>query len=326
MLFSSVFHGNCRSSCPVSFVSTNNLAIDVSSTNIVLGVFDGQTLVQSGVARRCASGRPTSSGCGRTVRPQQIERVRIRGVILGSVVPPLTRTSHDGAALRRHTRSSTGVNTSMPISREPAEVGADPHRQRGRGVGEFGGEWTAAHRRRSGRRRRSTRSVERRVQSMPNVTFPPTRSLRAPCRASTSESPPASSGGRQWERWVRAVLGLSGWWKGSCGARATSWAAARVRRDGQARRQSRRDAHHQHRRRPDLRRESCGNATSRRRRWPSRLISAQIETYLCRKTTGILIRWSVRRSTWCRRGPTGRPLKVATRIDHYFPLLPQGAP
>src|SRR6266545_2053736 len=107
------------------------LAIDVGNTNIVLGVFDGRTLVQSW--RLQTLRERTSDELGLLVdglfAHSRIERVQIRGVILGSVVPPLTGTF--AAMVRRYFGVpplvvEPGVNTSMPILYDhPAEVGAD---------------------------------------------------------------------------------------------------------------------------------------------------------------------------------------------------------
>ena len=70
------------------------LAIDVGNTNIVLGVFDGSTLVQSW--RLQTLRERTSDELGLLVdglfAHSRIERGQIGGVILGSVVPPLTGT------------------------------------------------------------------------------------------------------------------------------------------------------------------------------------------------------------------------------------------
>jgi type III pantothenate kinase len=107
------------------------LAIDVGNTNIVLGVFDGATLVQSW--RLQTVRERTSDELGLLVdglfAHSRIERVQIRGVILGSVVPPLTGTI--AAMVQRYFGVTAlvvepGVNTSMPILYDhPAEVGAD---------------------------------------------------------------------------------------------------------------------------------------------------------------------------------------------------------
>ena len=107
------------------------LAIDVGNTNIVLGVFDGETLIQSW--RLQTLRERTSDELGLLVdglfAHSRIERVQIRGVILGSVVPPLTGTLR--AMVQRYFGVAAlvvepGVNTSMPILYEnPSEVGAD---------------------------------------------------------------------------------------------------------------------------------------------------------------------------------------------------------
>jgi type III pantothenate kinase len=107
------------------------LAIDVGNTNIVLGVFDGTTLVQSW--RLQTLRERTSDELGLLVdglfAHSRIERVQIRGVILGSVVPPLTGTIR--SMVQRYFGLTAmvvepGVNTVMPILYEnPSEVGAD---------------------------------------------------------------------------------------------------------------------------------------------------------------------------------------------------------
>jgi len=107
------------------------LAIDVGNTNIVLGVFDGASLIQSW--RLQTLRERTADELGLLVdglfAHSRIDRVRIRGVILGSVVPPLTGTVR--AMVRRYfgveaVTVEPGVNTGMPILYEqPGEVGAD---------------------------------------------------------------------------------------------------------------------------------------------------------------------------------------------------------
>ena len=107
------------------------LAIDVGNTNIVLGVFDGATLVQSW--RLQTLRERTADELGLLVdglfAHSRIERVQVRGVILGSVVPPLTGTMRLMAQRYFGVPALTvepGVNTGMPILYEnPAEVGAD---------------------------------------------------------------------------------------------------------------------------------------------------------------------------------------------------------
>ena len=107
------------------------LAIDVGNTNIVLGVFDGPTLVHSW--RLQTLRERTSDELGLLVdglfTHSKIDRARIGGVVVGSVVPPLTGTLLMMA--RRYfgvtpLNVEPGVNTGMPILYEnPAEIGAD---------------------------------------------------------------------------------------------------------------------------------------------------------------------------------------------------------
>jgi type III pantothenate kinase len=107
------------------------LAIDVGNTNIVLGVFEGQELVRSWrlqtVRERTSDelalqldGLLTHAG---------IDRRRIDGIIMGSVVPPLT-TTVAGMIWRFFEHKPLVVdpvqNAGMPILYDnPAEVGAD---------------------------------------------------------------------------------------------------------------------------------------------------------------------------------------------------------
>ena len=107
------------------------LAIDVGNSNIVMGVFDGTRLIQSW--RLQTVRERTSDELGLLVdglfAHSRIDREKIRGVILGSVVPPLTGTVRQ--MVERHFGVAAvivepGVNTGMPILyKNPAEVGAD---------------------------------------------------------------------------------------------------------------------------------------------------------------------------------------------------------
>ncbi len=97
----------------------------------MLGVFEGASLVQSW--RLQTLRERTSDELGLLVEGlfahSRIERSRISGVILGSVVPPLTGTMK--MMSQRYfgvtaLNVEPGVNTGMPILYEnPAEVGAD---------------------------------------------------------------------------------------------------------------------------------------------------------------------------------------------------------
>jgi type III pantothenate kinase len=107
------------------------LAIDVGNTNIVLGVFDGATLVQSW--RLQTLRERTADELGLLVdglfEHSRIERVQIRGIILGSVVPPLTPTFCDLCRGRFRCEPlvvGPDLDTGITIRYEsPADVGAD---------------------------------------------------------------------------------------------------------------------------------------------------------------------------------------------------------
>jgi type III pantothenate kinase len=107
------------------------LALDVGNTNIVLGVFDGTTLVQSW--RLQTLRERTADELGLLVDGlfayHRIDKTEVTAVVMGSVVPPLTGTTR--AMVERYfgvkaLNIEPGVNTGMPILYEnPAEVGAD---------------------------------------------------------------------------------------------------------------------------------------------------------------------------------------------------------
>jgi type III pantothenate kinase len=107
------------------------LAIDVGNTNIVLGVFEGTELVRSW--RLHTQRERTSDELGLLVdglfAHGRIERARVDGIVLGSVVPPLTTTVT--AMLWKYFERKALVveparNAGMPILYDnPSEVGAD---------------------------------------------------------------------------------------------------------------------------------------------------------------------------------------------------------
>ncbi len=107
------------------------LAIDVGNTNIVLGVFDGERLAESW---RLATLRERTADEVGILLTHLFERSRIDlgtvdGIILASVVPPLTRTMEEMAERYFGHQPLTvdpGANTGMPILYSPAsDVGAD---------------------------------------------------------------------------------------------------------------------------------------------------------------------------------------------------------
>ena len=107
------------------------LAIDVGNTNIVLGVFEATTLVRSW--RLLTLRERTADEVGLMVTGlfahEQIPLDRITGVVMASVVPPLTPIM-EGMTRRYFGRDAFLVdpvsNAGMPILyKNPAEVGAD---------------------------------------------------------------------------------------------------------------------------------------------------------------------------------------------------------
>jgi type III pantothenate kinase len=107
------------------------LAIDVGNTNIVLGVFEKSELVRSW--RLQTLRERTADELGLLVEGlfahDRIDRSKIDGIVLGSVVPPLTNTVV-GMLWRYFQRDPLVVdparNAGMPIRYEnPSEVGAD---------------------------------------------------------------------------------------------------------------------------------------------------------------------------------------------------------
>ena len=107
------------------------LAIDVGNTNIVLGVFDGDRLVESW--RLATLRERTADDIGIWVTQlfehRAIDVNRISGIVMGSVVPPLTGTLMTMA--QRYFGLSplnvdSSTDTGMPLLyKHPSEIGAD---------------------------------------------------------------------------------------------------------------------------------------------------------------------------------------------------------
>ena len=107
------------------------LAIDVGNTNIVLGVFDDDRLIESW--RMATLRERTADEIGIWVanlfEHRAIDINRISGIVMGSVVPPLTGTLMTMAeryfGLAPLNVDST-VDTGMPLLyKHPSEIGAD---------------------------------------------------------------------------------------------------------------------------------------------------------------------------------------------------------
>jgi type III pantothenate kinase len=107
------------------------LAIDVGNTNIVLGVFEADRLTQSW---RLATMRERTADEIGIVMTHLFARAgipidKVSGIILSSVVPPLTRTMEEMSERyfdRTPLTVDPGRNSGMPVLYEPAsDVGAD---------------------------------------------------------------------------------------------------------------------------------------------------------------------------------------------------------
>ena len=107
------------------------LAIDVGNTNIVLGVFDGDRLTQSWRLQTLRERTADELGILVTQLFGQsgARQGRIEGIILSSVVPPLTGTMQEMAERYFGQTPLTvdpSTNTGMPILyTPPSDVGAD---------------------------------------------------------------------------------------------------------------------------------------------------------------------------------------------------------
>ena len=106
------------------------LAIDVGNTNIVLGVFEGELLTESW--RLVTMRERTSDEIGILVthlfERSDIDLSRIDGIILSSVVPPLTRTMEEmcDRFFEKSPLTVDPANTGMPVLYQPpSDVGAD---------------------------------------------------------------------------------------------------------------------------------------------------------------------------------------------------------
>jgi type III pantothenate kinase len=107
------------------------LAIDIGNTNIVLGVFDGDRLAESW--RLATMRERTADEIGilvtRLFERSGIDLARVDGIILSSVVPPLTRPMEEMAERyfgRQPMTVDPTTNTGMPVRYQPvSDVGAD---------------------------------------------------------------------------------------------------------------------------------------------------------------------------------------------------------
>ena len=175
------------------------LAIDVGNTNIVLGVFEGERLVESW--RLATLRERTSDEIGIWVAQlfehRAIDVDKVTGIVMGSVVPPLTSTFMTMAQRyfgMRPLNVDSSVDTGMPILyKNPAEVGADRILNGVAAYRLYGRERQRADDRRrfrhchDVRRHFGERGISRRHHHARACRFPPMRSFSAPrgCRVST---------------------------------------------------------------------------------------------------------------------------------------------
>lgn len=107
------------------------LALDVGNTNVTIGVFDGARIVQRW--RLTTARSRTVDEVGILIRQlcdsAAIEPAAIRGVVVGSVVPPLDGTLRDAIVGYLHAEPlfiAPGIKSGMPLKVEaPLELGAD---------------------------------------------------------------------------------------------------------------------------------------------------------------------------------------------------------
>ena len=107
------------------------LAIDIGNTNIVLGVFEGTTLRHSW--RLTTMRERTGDELGLLVdgvfASAKLDRTKITGVILASVVPPLTVPAQEMVQRYFGVKAlvvEATLDTGMPVLYDtPADVGAD---------------------------------------------------------------------------------------------------------------------------------------------------------------------------------------------------------
>jgi type III pantothenate kinase len=106
------------------------LAIDVGNTNVTIGVFDGNTLAHNW--RLAALRERTSDELGilitRLFEQARIDVSAVTGIVIASVVPPLTRPMEEMCEryFRRPPLFVDVANAGMPVRYSPAaDVGAD---------------------------------------------------------------------------------------------------------------------------------------------------------------------------------------------------------
>jgi len=120
------------------------LAVDIGNTNIVLGIFEGEDLTQSW---RLATLQDRTADelrvlVGRLFEERDLDMTDVSGVVLASVVPPLTSTVTEmvRGAFGRDALAIDATNVGLPIAYQaPGDVGADRLVNAVAALDEFGG-------------------------------------------------------------------------------------------------------------------------------------------------------------------------------------------
>lgn len=107
------------------------LVVDIGNTNIVLGVYEGASLIAHWrlETRRERTSDEYTLLVRQLIEGERLPKEKISGAILASVVPPLTRTFEkalEKVVGHRPLEVGPGIKTGMPVLYEnPREVGAD---------------------------------------------------------------------------------------------------------------------------------------------------------------------------------------------------------
>src|SRR5919112_645941 len=106
------------------------LAVDVGNTNVTIGVFDGERLAHSWrlAALRERTGDELGIFVTRLFEQTGVHISHLRGIVVASVVPPLTRPMEEMCEryFGRRALIVDATNAGMPVRYTPvADVGAD---------------------------------------------------------------------------------------------------------------------------------------------------------------------------------------------------------
>ena len=121
------------------------LAIDIGNTNIVLGIFDGETLSESW--RLSTLSERTADELwvlvNRLFEDRDLDTKQVSGIVLSSVVPPLTASVAEMVrrAFGQEALAIDATNAGLPVRyHAPEDVGADRLVNAVAALAEYGGE------------------------------------------------------------------------------------------------------------------------------------------------------------------------------------------